>query len=121
MKQFKIGDFVKVLDTVTREERIEKIETEEQLLQAEIDDTVLKFEDVIIEETKVNKYKREIKKDMYIDVYDVLKAFEVSNPAIQHAVKNLLAGGKRGYKDITQDFEEAIVSIQRGIELEIEK
>jgi hypothetical protein len=53
-----------------------------------------------------------------IDVYDVLKAFEVSNPAIQHAVKKLLAGGKRGYKDVIKDYTEAITSVERGIDLE---
>lgn len=53
-----------------------------------------------------------------VDVYDVLKAFNVTNPAIAHAVKKLLKAGDRGYKDIQQDYNEAIASIQRGVELE---
>jgi hypothetical protein len=53
-----------------------------------------------------------------IDVYDVLKAFNVTNPATQHAIKKLLASGQRGYKDTQQDLEEAIQSIQRAKELE---
>lgn len=69
---------------------------------------------------KPNKYKKQCK-SIEIDVYDVLKAFNVVNPAIQHAIKKLLAGGQRGYKDIVQDYNEAIQSIQRGIELVSEK
>jgi uncharacterized protein YdhG (YjbR/CyaY superfamily) len=52
-----------------------------------------------------------------IDVYDVLKAFNVTNPATQHAVKKLLKGGERGFKDVNKDYNEAIESIQRAIEL----
>ncbi len=66
-----------------------------------------------------NKYQREIKQGVYVDVYDVLKAFEVTNPATQHAIKKLLAGGKRGHKDLLQDLNEAHASISRAIELEL--
>jgi len=54
------------------------------------------------------------------DVYDVLKAFDVRNPAIQHAVKKLLMPGKRGHKDKLQDLLEAKQSIVRAINLENE-
>ena len=64
-----------------------------------------------------NKYQRECK-GVYVDVYDVLKAFEVVNPATQHAIKKLLASGQRGYKDVKQDLQEAKDSIVRAIELE---
>ena len=66
-----------------------------------------------------SKYRKSIK-GVKIDIYDVLQAFEVHNPAIQHAVKKLLAGGQRGYKDTLTDLEEAKWSIGRAIELEIE-
>jgi len=49
-------------------------------------------------------------------VYDVLRAFEVTSPAIQHAVKKLLMPGIRGHKDQLQDVQEAAQSIQREIE-----
>lgn len=69
-----------------------------------------------------SKYNRLIKGQMgasaVIDVYDVLKAFEVHNPAIQHAVKKLLATGQRGYKDRKQDISEAIDSLCRALDLE---
>lgn len=53
-----------------------------------------------------------------VDVYDVLKAFNVVNPATQHAVKKLLCTGVRGHKDALTDLEESLESIKRAIELE---
>lgn len=64
----------------------------------------------------MNKYQRECK-GVVIDVYDVLTAFDVTCPATAHAIKKLLVPGKRGYKDTEQDLNEAILSIQRAIEL----
>jgi len=69
---------------------------------------------------KQNKYLREIKPDVLVDVYDVLKSFEVTNQATAHAVKKLLAAGQRGHKDLLQDLKEARDSINRAIELETE-
>jgi len=56
-----------------------------------------------------------------VDVYDVLAAFGVTCPARQHAIKKLLAAGKRGGKSEVQDLEEARLSIQRSIELAYSK
>lgn len=63
------------------------------------------------------KYRKKIK-GVSVDIYDVLAAFEVCNPAIQHSIKKLLAAGTRGYKDKMTDLEEAQWSISRAIELE---
>jgi hypothetical protein len=52
-----------------------------------------------------------------VDVYDVLQAFGVSCPALQHAIKKLLCAGLRGGKSAEQDIEEAILSCRRAIEL----
>jgi hypothetical protein len=52
-----------------------------------------------------------------VDVYDVLKAFGVSCPALQHAIKKLLCSGMRGNKSAEQDISEAANSCQRAIEL----
>ena len=52
------------------------------------------------------------------DVYDILVAYEVTNPADAHAIKKMLCPGQRGAKDGIQDRREAIVSLQRAIELE---
>ena len=53
------------------------------------------------------------------DIYCVLKGYEVTCPAIAHAVKKLLAPGCRsGGKSYIQDLEEAMQSIQKAIDLE---
>lgn len=64
-----------------------------------------------------SKYNRPCK-GVTIDVYDVLQAFAVTNPAAQHAVKKLLCAGLRGHKDKMQDLTEALKSVERAIELE---
>ena len=52
-----------------------------------------------------------------VDVYDVLRAWDVTCPAIQHAIKKLLQPGQRGSKSAAQDLREAIGSIERSIQL----
>ena len=53
-----------------------------------------------------------------IDVYDVLRLFNVECPAMQHAIKKCLMPGVRGAKDKGKDKAEAIASIQRSIEMD---
>ncbi len=72
----------------------------------------------------MNKYQRKLTKptylqseddeDVIIDVYDVLDAFNVSNPATAHAIKKLLCTGSRGAKDWETDLQEAIDSLERA-------
>lgn len=57
---------------------------------------------------------------VHIDVYDVLKAYDVRCPAIQHAVKKLLCCGILGHKDADEDLREAMQAIQRAVELNTE-
>lgn len=64
-----------------------------------------------------NKYQREIKPGVFVDVYDVLKAFSVVNPALQHLVKKALAVGQRGHKDAAEDLQDIIDSAIRAKEL----
>ncbi len=52
-----------------------------------------------------------------VDVYDVLRAFGVTCPALQHAIKKLLCAGLRGNKSAEQDISEAANSCRRAIEL----
>ena len=52
-----------------------------------------------------------------VDVYDILRAFGVTCPALQHAVKKLLCAGLRGGKSAEQDISEAANSCRRAIEL----
>lgn len=74
---------------------------------------------------KLNKYQKVIvglnetgsQIESIIDVYDVLSAFNVTNPAYQHALKKMLCPGQRGVKPEAQDIEEAIQSLHRGLKL----
>lgn len=68
--------------------------------------------DVVVE----NKYNRQLK-GVTVDVYDVLKAFEVTCPALQHLIKKALCAGLRGHKDATQDLQDIIDSAIRAKEL----
>ena len=54
---------------------------------------------------------------LIIDVYDVLKSFEVTNPALQHLIKKALCAGLRGHKNIEQDMLDIIDSAIRAKEL----
>ena len=53
-----------------------------------------------------------------VDVYDVLQAWGVSNPALQHLIKKALQCGRRGHKDNAQDLQDIIDSAIRAKELE---
>ena len=73
-----------------------------------------------------NKYHRTITQTLpgathgsgvVVDVYDVLQAFGVTCPALQHAIKKLLCAGLRGAKSAEQDISEAANSCRRAIEL----
>lgn len=66
-----------------------------------------------------NKYLHEIKPGIFIDVYDVLMAWNVTNPALQHLIKKALQAGNRGHKSREQDLQDIIDSAIRAKELEI--
>lgn len=53
-----------------------------------------------------------------VDVYDVLVAFNVTCPAVAHAVKKLLAAGQRGKGDTLADLTGAMAAVERAIEIE---
>lgn len=53
-----------------------------------------------------------------VDVYRVLELFGVTDQALGHAIKKLLVAGGRGAgKDIRQDVQEAIDTLQRWQEM----
>jgi hypothetical protein len=62
----------------------------------------------------LNRYRRVLRGGATLDVYDVLDAFKVDNPAVQHALKKMLCAGSRGHKDYMQDIQEAIDSLERA-------
>jgi hypothetical protein len=62
-------------------------------------------------------YFREVTNVTHVDVYWLLRAWDVSDPCVQHAVKKLIAAGRRGAKDKVKDLKEAKDSIVRALEL----
>jgi hypothetical protein len=80
----------------------------------ELEEYVAAIEDKLLE-PKVSKYHKKIRNHgVTVDVYDVLDAYGVENPAVAHAVKKMLMAGQRGYKDFQQDIQEAIDSLERA-------
>lgn len=78
------------------------------------------IDDVVKESVNItqnNKYNREIKKGVFVDVYDVLRAFSVSDPALQHLIKKALAVGQRGHKSTKEDYEDILASAKRALEI----
>ena len=65
-----------------------------------------------------NPYIVDISKYNKLDIYRILKLYEVSDPCLQHAIKKLLCAGKRGVKNQTQDINEAILSLKRLLEMQ---
>lgn len=63
------------------------------------------------------KYLRDIPKNNegLSDVYDVLRAFNVTDPAVAHAVKKLLCTGLRGHKGYSEDIQESIDALNRAV------
>jgi|SRR5690554_7298626 len=64
-----------------------------------------------------SKYHREIKPGIWVDVYDVLHAWRVQNPALQHLIKKSLQPGERGHKTREEDMKDIIASALRAGEL----
>lgn len=64
-----------------------------------------------------SKYHREIKPGVWVDVYDVINAWKITNPAQQHLAKKALQAGDRGHKGYTEDMRDIIASAERAIEI----
>lgn len=62
----------------------------------------------------MSKYHKDVSKYNKIDVYDLIQIYEVTNPALQHALKKILMAGQRGHKDFQQDCQDIIDSVQRA-------
>ena len=68
--------------------------------------------------TKHSHYKKNVEHLSFIDVYRVIDLFEVTHPALQHALKKVLCAGGRGQKDWAKDVQEAIDSLNRALEMQ---
>ena len=69
------------------------------------------------EPPKRNKYMREIKPNVWVDVYDVIRAWEVSSGPLQHLLKKALCPGKRIHKDEYEDLKDILASAKRAVEI----
>ena len=76
------------------------------------------IEEARVEERKHSHYFKDVSGVDKIDVYAVLRLFEVTDPCLQHIVKKALCAGKRGAKDWAKDVQEIADTAQRLIELE---
>lgn len=68
-------------------------------------------------ERKFGHYFKDVRHLQGVDVYRILQLFQVTDPALQHAIKKLLVCGGRGAKDQETDLNEAIASITRALEM----
>lgn len=67
----------------------------------------------------MSKYDRPTPLGETMDVYDVLEAFNVTCPALQHLIKKALCAGIRGHKDVHQDLVDIKNSAESAIRLQI--
>jgi hypothetical protein len=80
-------------------------------------------QDASINKHEGSKYLRNVysvRSDLFVevDIYEILEAFKVTCPAVQHACKKLLASGQRGKGSVLEDLIGAKTAIERAIELE---
>lgn len=83
-----------------------------------ITDVARSIEAARVEERKHGHYFKDVSSIAQIDVYSVLRLFEVTDPCLQHIVKKALCAGKRGAKDFARDVQEIADTAARLIELE---
>ncbi|AKA60989.1 hypothetical protein AVU33_gp36 [Enterobacteria phage JenP2] len=115
-----------VLTSVFKVDRNKEGDPEVSINEAFIDTDCIQD----IKAPRPNKYMRKIKTfeshdingspieiDVWVDVYDVIKAFNVTSGPMQHALKKVLCAGERGHKDLLEDLNDIIVSVEREIEM----
>lgn len=66
---------------------------------------------------KHRHYFKDVSNIDEIDVYTVLKLFDVTDPCLQHIVKKALCAGKRGHKDMMEDLQNIVDTAIRAVEL----
>ena len=63
-------------------------------------------------------YFKDVSKLDKIDIYRVLKLYEVTDPCLQHIVKKaLVTGGRTAGKDFRQDLQEIFDTAKRALEM----
>ena len=91
------------------------LEQDEPFLTPE---TTLNDQYVEIEQVRKHRhYFKDVSNIAEIDVYAVLKLFDVTDPCLQHIVKKALCAGKRGHKDMMEDLQNIVDTAIRAVEL----
>ena len=81
-------------------------------------ETTLNDQYAEIEQVRKHRhYFKDVSNIAEIDVYAVLKLFEVTDPCLQHIVKKALCAGKRGHKDMMEDLQNIADTAIRAVEL----
>lgn len=71
----------------------------------------------IDDEPKHSHYFKDVSGLNEIDVYQVLRLFNVTDPCLQHIVKKALCAGQRGHKDLKTDLLNIRDTAVRAIEI----
>ena len=66
---------------------------------------------------KHQHYKKDVRHLDYIDVYRIIDLYELHDPCFQHALKKILVPGARGHKDLINDINDIIDTMQRKLEM----
>lgn len=64
-----------------------------------------------------NHYFKDVSDIDTIDVYEVLKRFNVTDPCLQHLIKKALCVGNRGHKDLETDLRDILKTAKRALEI----
>lgn len=64
-----------------------------------------------------NHYFKDVSNLDKIDVYQVLRLFNVTDPCLQHIVKKALCAGQRGHKDFETDLKNIRDTAIRAVEI----
>ena len=70
-----------------------------------------------IEKVRHNHYFKDVSDVNRIDVYEVLKRFNVTDPCLQHIIKKALCAGQRGHKDFKNDLQDILDTAKRAVEI----
>ena len=81
-------------------------------------ETTLNDQYAEIEQVRKHRhYFKDVSNITEIDVYTVLKLFDVTDPCLQHIVKKALCAGKREHKDMMEDLQNIVDTAIRAVEL----
>ena len=103
-------------------EGLTKYDWKESLINLETHDYKI-IDGILIRMDKEDKqqkhshYKKDVRHLDYIDVYRIIELYELHDPCFQHALKKILVPGARGHKDLINDINDIIDTMQRKIEM----